>query len=100
MKVIAVRDWANKLVNVYGEGELIEDQVPDQKPWSDWNTSNPCIKITEGINKGKIVWDLQCYWGEIESIKETLLKQAGKIEYVKLEEEIPAKKLSKDDKVY
>ena len=45
--------------NKYGEGELLGNKLPDTKTVKH---PLPCIRITSGQNKGKIVWGFQVWW--------------------------------------
>ena len=49
MRVLAIRDTsAGKILNIYGEGEMIGDKVPDIEPFKGMNLDNPCIKLDSG----------------------------------------------------
>lgn len=65
MEVIAIRDGKNKVLNIYGKGILIENQIPNIEPFNKLNVQNPCIKL----ENGKYIWGYQCWWGPTDKVK-------------------------------
>jgi hypothetical protein len=99
MRVIAIQSLDDGVANVYGEGELIENQIPDAPPFSDSKGENPCIKFDNGkyvpcikLDNGKYVWGFECWWDELETfntaykeeIKETIVIEPLNIQPLKL----------------
>lgn len=64
-KVIAIREVRDGVIYSYGEGLLIENQIPDLDPFKGMMMENPCIKL----DTGKLVWGFECWWGTIEQMK-------------------------------
>ncbi len=69
MRVIAIESFKKGVMRKYGEGELLENKVPDLAPFNKMKVKNPCIKL----DNGKYVWGFQCWWGSIEQVKKNLI---------------------------
>ncbi len=67
MRVRAIKSLKNGVCYDFGEGELIENSVPDISPFNRVNITNPCIKL----DTGKYVWGFECWWGEAEKFNQT-----------------------------
>ena len=65
MKVTAIESIKDGVMRSYGDGELIEDQIPDTSPFNEAGIHNPCILL----ESGKYVWGFQCWWGEADAFK-------------------------------
>ena len=97
-RVGAIQKADKETVYFYGYGTYQGEDYPPVAPFgSDWDDSNPQLvelrkhfknpKIL--LDNGKVVWGLQCWWGDEEEVK----KQIGtrKIVIVDPEEELKKK---------
>ena len=50
----------------YGDGELLEDKIPNVTPFKELKRTNPCIKL----DTGKYVWGFMCWWGDVDKVRE------------------------------
>lgn len=66
MRVLAIESIKDGIMKSYGEGEYIGNKVPDYPPFNSFGVKNPCIKL----DSGKYVWGFQCWWGEVDKIRE------------------------------
>ena len=67
IKVIAISHIKDGKIFSFGEGTIIENQVPDKEPFNTIGLKNLCIKL----NDGSYVWGFECWWGE----KERMIKK-------------------------
>jgi hypothetical protein len=67
LRVLALESSNGKTIRVYGEGTLLGSKTPDAEPFKSLNLKNPCILL----DSGKYVWGYQCWWGELEKMKDT-----------------------------
>lgn len=65
-KVIAIESFKDGLLREYGEGILVEDQIPDEPFFRQNEIVNPCIKL----DTGKYIWGFQCWWAKTEVFNE------------------------------
>lgn len=64
-RVGAVQSANESVVKLYGYGTYVGDHVPHRGPMADIQLPNPKIEIDEGINKGKVVYGCECWWGDL-----------------------------------
>lgn len=81
-RVLAVRNIENGVMYSFGEGELLEDKVPDVEPFRTMGVTNPCIRL----DNGKLVWGFQCWWAEKDEFMKQYKDKITEIETV----EVPA----------
>lgn len=79
-RVIAVRNLEEGVLYSFGEGELLEDKIPDVEPFRSMGVTNPCIKL----DNGKYAWGFQCWWGEKEQFLKHYDGEFERIEVVDL----------------
>ncbi len=65
MKVLVIRDVDGDNVNVFGEGLMIGEVVPDYFPFSSNSIPNPCMLMDDG----SYIFGLSSWWGDLEKAK-------------------------------
>ena len=77
--VTAIESFKYGVLRTYGDGILYTKRVPDCEPFAAKDIPNPCIELYQG----GFVWGHECWWGEVEMVKERLGDNVGKIIIVK-----------------
>ena len=79
MRVTAIQSFKDGVLKTYGDGELLEDKVPNAEPFKTIEVTNPCIKLDDG----GYVWGFQCWWGAVEKVAKKFESRATEVIKVK-----------------
>lgn len=69
-RVMAILSAKDGVVRVFGEGEYLGNQVPENLPHLELlhkaEIPSPAIKLDNGV----VIYGAECWWGSVEKVKE------------------------------